>query len=836
MVAGRPHLSGIMCLQCEFRLFHTTTQRRLPRFVAPTVFVHGQRPVITWNRRPEVPANHLPRNAPAYFHSGRELYQSQQHSDADIPLTNGNIADEPLDEQITDADAEQIWNSLLEEEGEPTETEVFSYIDELRPADETILSESAFSKSARELAEGFTVAQLLAYIRKYRKPTTQPTVYPWEVRRRPWVPDVYGDEAVVDSKIKAIGPGSSLLLKGYIQTSMTNKERVVVQLMRECWGVSKREVMEAPGRLDVTVQELEFALLTAGAQTWLRDISTAYSTITTTTATTSRSSSRSHSRSQTRHHRHIELLPGRQKLRIFAPASTADAILAEIHGMLCQATTKRFPLADVARQDAVITPAVLRAVGALTGSWVRLLRNEQAKDDSGTSSSEVLVSWVAAADRNIDLEDTGDLVYRLLLRAFGPTSLPAAHATSVLDYTPLKRSKARFLAETDESSRETWPWEQRQGKWARLIEPAPLDASTARQRAAQTTTTPSEDALPMAFTGLTASTIDNQPNPQWYQASRTSTVATFGRVLHAQSMHHAGLLFGVEGATSDVAPPLPDLARILSPTVPPLLGLSSLADRGPAPATEEDTAAAPPSLATTSTTITLRFLPDPKTALAGRAPLLEVFLDAVPGQQPVFSQLHVVTATNTSDVLFPTQPVDVRITQKQFFALPGADMLPTADAESNNTGLEPLVRFLDKSQLQLDGGQPGAAVLATPLCLEGLPLPADVLLPADVSNTGGAQQHGQVTVDYVFAGLEVRRRVATAFEGWTAALTSVEAGRGDGRWTELNLEAIPASSVSGLPSAGDASFDASKASFRQAVGHMVHGDRVQWLMRHRQVV
>jgi hypothetical protein len=833
MVTRRPRLSGIVCLQCEFRLFHTIAQRRLPRFTAPAVLSQIQRQAQTWAQRPTAQTNHLPRYAPAYFHSGQALRLSQRPSEADVPLTDVDVADERLDENITEADAEQIWNSLLGEEGEPTEAEVFSYIDELRPTDETILSETAFSKSARELAEGFTVAQLHAYIRKYRKPTALPTVYPWEVRRRPWVPDVYGDEATVDSKFKAIGPGSSLLLKGYIQTSMTNKERVVVQLMRECWGVSIREMMEAPGQLDVTVQELEFALLTAGAETWLRDISTAYSTVTTTTATTSRSRSRSHSRSQTRHHRHIELLPSRQKLRVFAPASTADAILAEINGMLREATTKRFRLADVARPDAVITPAVLRAVGTLTGSWVRLSSEEE--KDSGKIASEVLVSWVAAADRNTDLEDTGDMVYRLLLRAFGPTGLPPAQATSVLDYVPLKKSKARFLTETDEGSRETWPWEQRRGKWARLIEPAPLDASTARQRAAGITTAPSEDALPMELTLPTApdpDRADSDASQKWYQTSQTSTFATFGRVLHAQPTKPTGTLFSLEGATSDIAPPLPDFVRILSPTVPPLLGLSSLSD-SPAPATEEEAATAP-HRTTTSTTIVLHFLPDPKTPLASRAPPLEVFLDAVPGQRPVLASLHVVTAINTSDVLFPTQPVDARIIQKQFFAQPGADMLATADAEDKDSaGFEPLFHFLEQSQLQLDGGQPGAVVLATPLRLDGLGLPLDVLLPAD---TGAGTRHEQAAIDYVFASLEVRRRVATAFEGWTAALTSVEAGRGDGRWTELSLEAIPATAAAS-PFAGEhaQSFDASKESFRQAVGHMVHGDRVQWLMRHRQV-
>ncbi|CAK7238524.1 hypothetical protein SEUCBS140593_010775 [Sporothrix eucalyptigena] len=838
MALGRPRLSGILCLQCEFGLFNSPVRRQLSRLAAQTVLSQVQRRPQGWAQRSPTSINHLSRNSAAYIHGGRPLHAREKTFEGDIPLPEVDLANEALDEaeeSISVADAEEIWNSLLGSEGEATETEVFTYINEMRPSDEPILPEADFHRVARNLVESFTVSQLQAYIRKFRKPIVQTTVYSWEVKRQPWVPEIVGED-VVDTKLKAIGPGSSLLLKGYIQTGMTNKQRIVVQLMRECWGVSTWEVMESPGQLDVTVREIEFALLTAGAQTWLRDISTTYSSVTTTTATTARSRSRSHSRSQTRLHRHIELVPGQNKLRVFAPASTASAILAEINTILQGATTKRLKLANMLRPEAVATAttsAVLRAVGTLTNSWVRLSTDEEEAAVAGDSNDppELLVSWVASADRDPDLEDTGDMVFRMLLRAFGPVALPAPQATKTLDYVPRKKSDAQFLAEIDERARNAWSWEHRQGHWARLIDSLPQDSSTNRSRAKGLITTPSESSLPMELvTQPPAEDTTDVEDLKWYQISHTSTVATFGRVLHAQTQRPIAPLFSLEGSSAPGgATAIPDVLRILSPTPPPLLGMSVLPDGSTKVPIASDDAAATP-LADPSTRILLRFIPDPKSPLAHRAPHLEVLLDAVPGSEPTLLGLLAITATNTSDVLYPTRPVDVRITQKRFFALSGEEMSAMIDAAKDagryeQSGFEPLSRFLEESQLQLNDGKQGVDILATPLRMGKLGLPSGVLLPAE-SDAGEEQQLPEVaSIGYVFAGLEMRRRISTAFEGWTAMLTGVEAGRGDGRWTELSLEAIPAGN--------DEQFDASsKASFLQAVDHIVHGDRVQWLMPH----
>jgi hypothetical protein len=56
-------------------------------------------------------------------------------------------------------------------------------------------------------------------------------------------------------------------------------------------------------------------------------------------------------------------------------------------------------------------------------------------------------------------------------------------------------------------------------------------------------------------------------------------------------------------------------------------------------------------------------------------------------------------------------------------------------------------------------------------------------LPARIVGTAE-----DLEVEYMFAGLEMRRSVATEVNGWKLVYTSVEAGQGGGRRAELALE------------------------------------------------
>lgn len=79
----------------------------------------------------------------------------------------------------------------------------------------------------------------------------KPVEYPWMAERSHWSPEVAG--AIEETEHP---------LRGYVLKSMRPKNRLVVQLMRECWGVSAHELQNGTGRLDIRVRDLEFKLLT----------------------------------------------------------------------------------------------------------------------------------------------------------------------------------------------------------------------------------------------------------------------------------------------------------------------------------------------------------------------------------------------------------------------------------------------------------------------------------------------------------------------------------------------------------------------------------------------
>lgn len=141
--------------------------------------------------------------------------------------------------------------------------EIMENIDELRPQHRT-LSSRDFKRVFDSLSKGFTSIQLENYVERYlsrvdegdETPFLGPSPEmvkskPWIMKQSAWTPKVKGAVEEVDYP-----------LKGYILKSMRPKQRLVMQLMRECWGLSVQELMDGPGVLEVQVRDREFKLLT----------------------------------------------------------------------------------------------------------------------------------------------------------------------------------------------------------------------------------------------------------------------------------------------------------------------------------------------------------------------------------------------------------------------------------------------------------------------------------------------------------------------------------------------------------------------------------------------
>lgn len=292
---------GFVCLRCELRLAHTLRQR--PAAAAPLLVARHARirrngtqsaaSIQEQLTRPEEEqddhaeeSDHV-RKPPArprghafnrgqqgkvYHSRGKRLFVEAEKLDIDIlgkpaqAIVMKSRGDSRSRRHVIqeDAPAEQdahgVWDAVeLQESGPATPDEVQKNIAELWPAESSIVSEREFMALMDVLLEGFTVAQLTAYVSKNRGSdaeilsslgaTGQDEQNPWVCYKWPWVPEASADEKM------------GTAVQGYIRDDMSAKEKLVMRLMRECWGLSIRELMDGPGRLDVSVREAEFLLL-----------------------------------------------------------------------------------------------------------------------------------------------------------------------------------------------------------------------------------------------------------------------------------------------------------------------------------------------------------------------------------------------------------------------------------------------------------------------------------------------------------------------------------------------------------------------------------------------
>lgn len=166
---------------------------------------------------------------------------------------------------------------FLDEQDVLSLDDVVKNIHGLKP-ERQIVSAREFKTLFGTLFDGFTILQLEKYVVWHREqsilerikddvfggdetPSEEPTIpedvlpkrreYAWMTEQAHWTP--YVDGAVEEAQYP---------LAGYIMKSMPPKQRLVIQLMRECWDVSIQELLDGNGRVDIRVRDLEFRLLT----------------------------------------------------------------------------------------------------------------------------------------------------------------------------------------------------------------------------------------------------------------------------------------------------------------------------------------------------------------------------------------------------------------------------------------------------------------------------------------------------------------------------------------------------------------------------------------------
>ncbi|KKY31447.1 hypothetical protein UCDDA912_g08638 [Diaporthe ampelina] len=272
---------------------------------------------------------------------------------------------------------------LLDEQDVLSLDDVVKNIHGLNPQRQ-IVSAREFKSLFNTLLSGFTILQLEKYVVWHREQpvlemiknevfgeneslSEESTIpedvvpkrreYAWMTEQAHWTP--YVDGAVEEAQYP---------LAGYVMKSMPPKQRLVVQLMRECWEISVQELLDGNGHVDIRVRDLEFKLLTrkynnviyyqypvaqlimnvpVGTQRWLERISRLF----------------------LKEGQQIQVRRSSNLVRITAPKPVAETCVHELGETLQKIKTETLKLDQVPKQR--LDAGILEELGRITNSVVQ---------------------------------------------------------------------------------------------------------------------------------------------------------------------------------------------------------------------------------------------------------------------------------------------------------------------------------------------------------------------------------------------------------------------------------------------------------------------------------
>lgn len=361
-----------------------------------------------------------------------------------------------------------------------------------------------------------------------------------------------------------------------------------------------------------------------------------------------------------------------------------------------------------------------------------------------TSTQELEISWLENKDPTLptqgakNTETPADIALRLLLEP--PSKNPES---SVHIITPAENNKGKDGAFIDyQRERRSMSWKDKLGQWSRYVVPI-------GQTAAQ------EDDISAQFldaVSLPASDADADAKKTNDLVRQVS--ASFGHVLHSKNTK---TLAAAEKHR-----------RLLSPVLPHPASFTSIM--------KED------QPVEQRVTLVLNFSPDPKkypTDSDARPPAIQLQLPVDPDTDladfslPPDARLFGVADHHVSDVLLPSESVDIRLTQQHLLLL--------------DAGQDSVKEFLSSSEFNLPQGilkTPSKATFAIPKAWTTTP---------KQKTTRKSSKTSKAVVDapYLFMGLEIHQAVELAFHGHTLRYSSIDAGRHGGHRQELSLQAGP---------------------------------------------
>ncbi|CZT12376.1 uncharacterized protein RCO7_09075 [Rhynchosporium graminicola] len=661
-----------------------------------------------------------------------------------------------------------ILNQLEEERGLVGQKEVDGNIDELRP---TIKRQSweQMNELVKLLQEGFTILQLQRYIHSFegRKDLEPP--------EQDWVPDTAKTSKIL--RVTPWLPGVSETkdyfnddpLRGYFLSSHTTKQRIALQLLRECWMLEMPELVDGVGQFELQVRKEDLELLLTGDPSVLDQI---------------------HSEHLSQENERLEAFRKRSVIRVTAPHVKKRLIVHEVEAALKRVRRTTIPLVNLISNpnpshntqrsavrwaNKIYDLATIKELARLTNTSIFEQQDNTLVVSCIDTDEQALVSSV-------------DVARRLLLTS---SNLPDRVKYQLIkDKTKLKEGV--FLKHEVGN---TLPWRDRLRSWARWTAPTtktlgkPLEPVIA-EKIFDSKPEPQHEVEVMEVETDDAS-ISRQRH--WNSKYFTETSAVLGKVLHESSEGSNSSLVSLESndRMHTFSEQAPSLTRIISK--------SRVEDHGEK-----------------IDKLVLRFLPDPfakhfyptkETQRKGTRPDGRPIRNQALGCQALVAfpaiEMHfrvdrrtkhaslrtisAIVEESKTDVLLPQFNTDVRFRQRTTSRLlPGA--------------IEPFRRYLANSDLSLIG----SSILQTPPSIR-IPIDKHLCRGEGLSILGKIDAQGNQIpdtnareVDYLFAGLEVRTSVSFEYRSCRLIYTSIEAGKAGGQRSELKLRPVLGADMSNL--------------------------------------
>jgi hypothetical protein len=155
-----------------------------------------------------------------------------------------------------DPESVDILAALDNERGLPGQQEIEDNINQFRPNEGGGPQDwDAFNALVKDIQAGFTTSQLARYVRSFSKARGDD---PSTTRDRLLIPNI---SPWIPETSKAAQHSDDIYTRGYSLASYTNKQKLVLKLLRDCWKVEVPELEFGVGEVELELKPKDYDLL-----------------------------------------------------------------------------------------------------------------------------------------------------------------------------------------------------------------------------------------------------------------------------------------------------------------------------------------------------------------------------------------------------------------------------------------------------------------------------------------------------------------------------------------------------------------------------------------------